>query len=256
MTQITSMIDIHSHLLPGVDDGSRTLEQSVEVLTRFAREGVREVVCTPHLKASRAKQAPIARFREKFAELRAAAPAEVTLHLGWEIMLDEPAVDLSAAGLALGSSNAVLVEWSRHGLPPNHQDELFRIRMAGRVPVIAHVERYPGITPEVVAGWRRGGAVIQMDAAAPLMGYEKRDLALSLLEHGLIDLFAADNHGDQRSLAPTRAWLLEQGFDVQCELLTAANAGLVLKNEHPEPVPPMKIQTGWLARLKQLVLKR
>jgi protein-tyrosine phosphatase len=249
------MIDIHSHLLPGVDDGSRTLEQSVAVLTRFAQEGVREVVCTPHLKASRAKQAPIARFREKFAELQAAAPRELTLHLGWEIMLDEPAVDLSREGLSLGSSNAVLVEWSRHGLPPNHQDELFRIRMSGRVPVIAHVERYPGITPEIVAGWKHGGAVIQMDAAAPLMGYEKRDLALELLAHGLIDLFAADNHGDQRSRAPTRAWMLELGLEHQCELLTGANAGLVLRNEPPEPVPPMKVQRGWLQRLKERVLK-
>lgn len=250
------MIDIHSHLLPGVDDGSRTLEQSVEVLRRFEREGVVEVVCTPHLKASRAAKAPVALFREKLAELRAAAPVGVVLHLGWEIMLDEPGMDLSATGLALGSSNAVLVEWSRHGLPPNHQDELFRIRMSGRVPVIAHVERYPGVTPEVVAGWRRGGAVIQMDAAAPLMGYEKRELALSLLEHGLVDLFAADNHGDERSLAPTRGWLLEQGFAAQCELLTGANAGLVLRNEAPEPVPPMKIADGWLRRFRQLILRR
>ena len=90
------MIDIHSHLLPGVDDGSPSFAVSVPVLQRFCDDGVTTVVCTPHLNASKAAEAPIERYREIFAELQRRAPAGIGLQLGWEIMLDTPHVDLTS----------------------------------------------------------------------------------------------------------------------------------------------------------------
>src|SRR5262245_20077603 len=69
------MIDIHTHLLPGVDDGARTIGESLPVLERFVGEGVETVVCTPHLAASRVADAPYTRHAEVFAELMAAAPS-------------------------------------------------------------------------------------------------------------------------------------------------------------------------------------
>ncbi|MDB4898798.1 MAG: hypothetical protein JWN53_606, partial [Gemmatimonadetes bacterium] len=86
------MIDIHSHLLPGVDDGSPSIEASVAVLERFGTEGVECVVLTPHLSASRASHAPHDAHRAILETLRAAAPTVPELRLGWEIMLDEPHV--------------------------------------------------------------------------------------------------------------------------------------------------------------------
>ena len=67
------MIDIHSHLLPGVDDGSKSIEQSVPILQRFGVDGVTTLVCTPHLNASQIASAPYAKHVELMAELRAAA---------------------------------------------------------------------------------------------------------------------------------------------------------------------------------------
>ena len=84
------MIDIHSHLLPGVDDGSPSIEVSVPVLERFRDDGVTMVVCTPHLNASQVGSAPYAAHVEILRTLRAAAPAVPELRLGWEIMLDAP----------------------------------------------------------------------------------------------------------------------------------------------------------------------
>ena len=69
------MIDIHTHLLPGVDDGSPSVEASVPVLERFRKDGVTVLVCTPHLKASDAHRAPIERHREILAKLVEGAPA-------------------------------------------------------------------------------------------------------------------------------------------------------------------------------------
>ena len=148
------MIDLHSHLLPGVDDGSPSVAKSVPVLQRFASQGVEVLVLTPHLTASRAAKAPHARHAELLEELRAAAPDGPELRLGWEIMLDEPNVDLRSRQLALGESTAVLVEFPRVAVPMRAAVELARIRASGLVPVLAHPERYWGCTPQTVAEWR------------------------------------------------------------------------------------------------------
>jgi protein-tyrosine phosphatase len=250
------MIDLHSHLLPGVDDGSPSVEVSASVLDRFAGDGVELVVCTPHLNASDAATAPIARHRELLAELRAAAPASVALTLGWEIMLDVPGADLRGPDLSLGGASAVLVEFPRNGVPDSAAAELFRIRMSGVVPVLAHPERYWGCTVERVRKWREVGAVIQTDAAVLLGSGAMAALAKALLREGLIDCIASDNHGDSRSLASARQWLEEIGATEQAHMLTRANADRVLQNLPPLPVAGVTFERGVLARLRELLLRR
>src|SRR5262245_9360183 len=149
------MIDVHTHLLPGVDDGSPSVDVSIPILQRFAADGVQIVVCTPHLDASKADRAPHERHLEILSALRARAAVSPELRLGWEIMLDRPGVDLRDKRLSLAGSSAVLVEFPRMMIPPNAADELFRLRMSGVVPVLAHPERYWGCTAELVEAWRR-----------------------------------------------------------------------------------------------------
>ena len=155
------MIDIHSHLLPGVDDGSPSIAVSVPVLERFAADGVECVVLTPHLVASQARRAPFEKHLAILETLRAAVSRGPELRLGWEIMLDEPNADLRASHLGLGGSSAVLVELPRTSVPAGAATELFRLRSAGSVPVLAHPERYWGCTVAKVAEWRKAGAVIR-----------------------------------------------------------------------------------------------
>jgi protein-tyrosine phosphatase len=246
------LIDIHSHLLPGVDDGSPTVEVSIPVLRNFTASGVRTVVCTPHLLASRAATAPYDTHAEILETLRRHAPAGLELALGWEIMLDIPGADLRSPRLGLGGSTAVLVEFSHGGAPPTAADELFRQRMTGVVPVLAHAERYWGTTPERVEEWRGVGAVIQVDSDA-LYGHGRTQrLAVDLLQRGLVDVIASDNHGDSRSLASARDWLLDIGADEQARLLTETNASRLLANEPPLPVPPLEPRRGMLTRLRGL----
>lgn len=247
------MIDIHSHLLPGVDDGSRSIEQSVLVLERFAADGVELLVCTPHLDASMAHAAPVERNRALLAELVERAPAAPRLALGFEIMLDAPGVDLTAPGLALAGSRAVLVEFPLHGAPPRADRELARLRESGVVPVVAHPERYRGCTPDDVRAWRAAGAVIQMDATMLLSGSPVAALARTLLEEGLVDCMASDNHGDRRTLAAARDWLVELGAEEEARLLTAINAGRLLAGEPMLPVAPIPRASSMLGRLRELM---
>lgn len=248
------MIDVHSHLLPGVDDGSQSIEESLPVLEEFVMDGVDYLVCTPHLDASRAHLAPYDHHTELLNELRRAAPPAIRLELGWEIMLDVPGADLSAPHLGLAGSGAVLVEFPRTGIPPNSAEELFRLRMSGVVPVLAHPERYIGLTLEHVVAWKRAGAAIQMDVQA--LGGKGRTAmaALAMLEAGLVDLFASDNHGDARSLGIGRRWLLEHGTEEHVKLLTEVNASQLLAGQGMYPVPPLRRRRGMLARFMELVL--
>jgi protein-tyrosine phosphatase len=250
------VIDIHSHLLPGVDDGSADIATSVAVLARFAQHGLEVLVCTPHLEASRAQEAPYARHRELLAELIAAAPDKPELRLGWEIMLDRPGCDLHAPHLSLGGARAVLVEFPRAYLPTGTSDELARIRRSGVVPVVAHPERYYGCTVDTVRAWRDAGAVIQTDATMLLARGPMTDLAKSLLAAGLIDCLASDNHGDRRSLAAARVWLEEMGADEHARILTHANAARVLADEPTLPVPPLPLVRGMVRRLRELLFGR
>ena len=248
------MIDVHTHLLPGVDDGSPSADVSIPVLERFAADGVQIVICTPHLDASRAASAPYERHLEILASLRTVAHVSPELRLGWEIMLDRPGVDLRDPRFSLGGSNAVLVEFPRMMIPPNASDELFRLRMSGVVPVLAHPERYWGCTSDRVEEWRRVGAVIQMDVAGVFASGAQGALAASMLEKGYVDLLASDTHGDARALLPARKWLVEIGADATADLLTRRNAAHLLAGEPLESVPPIERRRGMFGRLKELLL--
>jgi tyrosine-protein phosphatase YwqE len=101
------------------------------------------------------------------------------------------------------------------------------------------------------------GAVIQMDAIMIFGSAPMARFARTLLEEGLVDCIASDNHGDRRSLAAARRWLVEVGAEEQAQLLTHTNAMRLLANEPLLPVAPIpRVEPGMLGRLKELLLGR
>jgi len=251
------VIDLHTHLLPGVDDGATAIDESVAVLERFAAEGVTVVVCTPHLDASVAHEAPVEKHAVLHAELAARAPAGLALRTGWEIQLDRPGIDLTSPALHLGGSTAALVEFHNMTVPPNSAKEIYRLRMSGVVPLLAHPERYQGATPELVEEWRGAGGVMQLDAYMLFGRAPICRLARVLLQQGLIDCIASDNHGDRRSLIAARRWLEELGAAEQARILTETNPARLLAGERLLPVDPVaEANEGVLARLRDLITGR
>ncbi len=246
------MIDLHTHLLPGVDDGSRTAENSVRVLERWRSEGVSDVACTPHLDASRAAEAPFDAYAGLLRDLQARAPAGLRLHKGFEIMLDVPNADLTDPRLTLGNSKAVLVEFPRQPLGEHATDDLMQLRASGVIPVIAHPERYQGISIDRLHIWRDLGVVIQGDALLLLASGSKGDFARKALALGLLDILASDNHGDSRSLSTVRLWLHEVGGDRHATILMDHNPRHVLEDEMLEGVPPLHEHKSIWDRLREL----
>ncbi len=135
--------DWHSHLLPGVDDGVKTMAESLLLLQEYERLGVREVWLTPHIMED-VPNTTVA-LRDRFAALQAAYDGSVQLHLAAEYMLDNLFAERFESGdlLPLGDDgNHLLVETSCFSPPTGFHDLLERIKTAGFRPVLAHPERY------------------------------------------------------------------------------------------------------------------
>jgi len=168
----------------------------------------------------------------------------VTLVGGFEIMLDEPGVDLAALPVRLGDSRAVLVEFPRGAAPVGAERELARLRASGLVPVVAHPERYADMAPARAAAWRAAGAALQGDATTLALGGGRGRRARALLAAGAYDLLASDNHGDERSLATARALLVAHGAADAAALLTEINPARLLADDAPLPVPGVSLPDG------------
>lgn len=246
------MIDLHSHLLPGVDDGSRSVGQSVAVLERWQAAGVTDVCLTPHVPASSASAGVPAAHDAAFAALVARAPAGVRLHRGAEIMLDVPPTAVALRGHTLAGSRYALVEFPRMIAEEAVRNALTGVVRSGLVPVLAHPERYTSCSAAAVHRWRQTGARMQVDATTLVSPQPRGDRARSLVRHGLADIIAADNHGDSRSLPVGYQALVEFGGGAQAELLARSNPAAILADEPLAAVAPLEIRRSFLQRLRRL----
>ena len=248
------MIDLHTHLLPGVDDGAETAEQSVEVLTKFAEQGVTAVCCTPHLKASEFSEAPCADMDELLGELVAMVPNGPRLVRGFEIMLDMPAPVFHDRCLNLNRTRYALVEFGRLVPADPSVEVLARITAQGVVPVLAHPERYAACNLENARRWMDAGAVLQVDATTILGDTKRAERARDLLTAGYGAILASDNHGDGRSLAVAVEWMETHGAREQARLLAYENPSAILADVPLMDVPPVRLRRSWYSMLKDFVV--
>ena len=261
---VPPVIDLHCHLLPGLDDGARTTEQAISALCLLAEHGVTEVVCTPHLRAGDIVAfggRAIERRDAALAALRSVAPSQPVLHPGFEILLDEPARPswLCDGRYALCGSRHYLVEFRLSvvaGLATRILEDIVR---AGATPVVAHVERYGACSPGVIVDWRSVGAKIQVDATALTRPTSRGRLARSLVAEGLVDVLAADNHGDTRSLRTAVKFLRTgtadgtEAVERAVSALTRENPKAVVSGASMAVVPPIRFDEGWMERLRRLL---
>ena len=248
------MIDLHSHLLPGVDDGSKSVEQSVSVLRAMAAQGITDICLTPHFAASLAGRGVPAAHDAAFAVLLAVAPEGIRLHRGAEVLLDRPLPASAAAErrITLGGSRYILVEFTRLVASQTVLQALTLLVDSGLVPILAHPERYSSCTPRAVGRWRETGARMQVDATTILAATARGERARQLLARGLADIAAADNHGDDRTLFAAWEALAEQGGELEAELLMKKNPAAILADQGLEAVPPIVVRRSLIQRIRRL----
>ena len=192
---------MHSHIIPGVDDGSVDMEESLQ-MTKIAYEsGVRRLCATPHIREGWRTETVI--LRQKLDELIALKNqlglTDMELLLGAEYMLDEFLMEklLKREVLTL-PGNLVLVETSFYAPPINLDEMLFEIEIKGYTPLIAHPERYDFYqrTPSTYTSLKDKGYLFQLDLMSLQGGYGRstQKTAKILLEQGMFDYVGSDMH--------------------------------------------------------------
>lgn len=199
------LFDIHCHLIPGVDDGSQTMEESLEALRLEYEEGVRTIICTSHFSAD-CETGYAARIKDSFEQLKkrlkeTSYGAEMKLYLGNELMYTESVLDCLESGQAytMAGGHYVLVEF----LPGVRYEELYRglrkLCSGGYAPILAHMERYRCLAKneERLDELKDLGIYLQVNGASLFGGLFDSASAnvRKLCKAGRIHFLATDSHG-------------------------------------------------------------
>jgi protein-tyrosine phosphatase len=163
------MIDIHQHLIYGVDDGSPDLETSLGMARESAANGVTRIVCTPH--ASERYPYVTALIEERFAELSHKLQGQMELSLACDFHMTAENVYEASANpfrFSIDGKGYLLIEFSNTAIPPQISDAMFLLQSVGYKLIITHPERYPALLgqPEMLAEWIRKGSLVQVTAGS------------------------------------------------------------------------------------------
>ena len=190
------MIDIHTHILPAVDDGSESIENSIKMLNDLKESGVTDVILTPHYRGKYLcnKEALKIQF-EKIKALAKDIP--VNLYLGQEIYVEKDTFNLLSSGelLTLNNTKYVLLEF-HHVNPSDIVEAVYVAKMRGFIPIVAHVERYEYLQFDDVFEIKNLGGLIQINASS-LVNKKNKDYykrVKKLLKNNLVDFVASDCH--------------------------------------------------------------
>ncbi len=191
------MVDIHSHVLPCVDDGSISVEQSLEMLKDAIRDGVSDIVFTPHYRKGMFMKSvdDIKNAFSNFQECVKGLP--ISIHLGQEIAHDNTIFTAIKDGklLTLNNTNYVLLEF-RYTEYVDIVGAIFESKAHGLKPIIAHIERYEYVSVKDVEEFVSLGAIIQLNADSLVLkrGKSYKSFAQKLLSKGLVHVVANDMH--------------------------------------------------------------
>ena len=192
------MIDIHNHILYGVDDGSKDLDMSLAMLKEEMEQGVSTIYLTPH-QNQQTLTGPLLKERyQSFLEELKDKGIDMDIRLGAEIYY-YPGLKqdlLSGKALTMDESKYVLVEFSTR-TETNVSEIVYELVMAGFTPIIAHIERYPYLKKEDYFDIKEAGGLIQINSGS-FSHFSSRGLIKYLLKNDLVDYVATDAHDNSR----------------------------------------------------------
>lgn len=242
------MVDIHSHILPEVDDGPKTWDVSVEMCRRAAADGITHMVATPHAN----ERYPYDREKVKgmVTRLQQELGDALTIGLGCDFHLSyeniQDAIE-HPTRYVINDTRYLLVEFSNYGVPHNTSDSFHKLGDAGMTPVITHPERNPILRENLqrVIEWAEQGCVVQVTGSAltGFWGERSQRAALWLLERQAVHVLATDAHDLEKRvpiLSTARDAAAQICGDDIAEALVETNPQAIVDNQglpyFPRPV--------------------
>ena len=234
------MIDIHTHILPGCDDGSPDMETSMKKIRKMADAGIDGIVLTPHFIRNQYHNTSNV-ITGKFKKLKSQLKKEnilLNIYQAAEVYLDSNIKkDIESEKLVIVNTNYVLVETNLTGFPSDFFDILYELVKSGYRPILAHPERYADIIndPSSAEDLVHRDIYLQLNAGSLIGHYGRsvKNTAWYLLEMGFTHFLASDDHckSEDYSLPAAMDEIRKQIDDYTVELLTVINPKKMLNNE-------------------------
>ncbi len=231
-------LDLHSHFLPGLDDGAPDRATTQEMIRALADLGFSDLTATPHQKPG--QYLPSLQAIDA-AYAATSAVAGVTLHLAAENMWDDLLLQRADADQipSYDQGRAFLFELQLMHLPPALFDFLFKLRRKDRLPVLAHPERYEPLWDDLDLAARLAGScalLVDLPALAGKHGRQRTKPARRMVEEGIAQAVATDAHSvsDVRDAAEGIAWIKKRMGDRALQRLLADNPRRIFAGELPD----------------------
>lgn len=197
------LYDIHCHILPGVDDGARNMEEALWMLNKEYKDGVRHVILTPHFRYEMFEphmNIVTRGFMQLRREIGNVGQGDMQIYLGCELHSSMDMVECLKKGrrLTMAGSRYVLVEFSNNDEKSYIEERIRSLLMNGFIPIIAHAERYHATRNDIrfLSELREAGAYIQInaDTISGQSGFGEKMFAKKLMKQGLLDFVGSDGH--------------------------------------------------------------
>lgn len=247
------MVDIHCHILPGMDDGSQSLDQSIAMIKLASEAGTTDIVATPH--ANRNYRFDPEAIAAKIQELGEATGHAVNLHSGCDFHLSASNIEdaLGHPGkYTINHRGYLLVEFSDFLIPPTTEEILGRLRAAGMAPIITHPERNRLLHERIdqLRTWVDNGAFVQVTAQSFLgrFGRAAKSFSDMLMKNGLIHFVASDGHDTEHRppvLSEARQYIARSYGEARAQALFVTNPRAVLSGDPIDPLNPEPRKRRW-----------
>lgn len=232
------MTDLHTHILPGMDDGPKDTASALALLELQLQQGVRNLALTSHFCCDiESPEAFLARRSRAFSELRDAAPEGISLKQGAEVFFTPELFYTDVRMLCLEGTNYLLLELPILQKPPFLEEYLMHLRSQGIIPLIAHAERYVYIqrNPVILTDWIANGALIQVNSGS-LTG-DAGKFVCKLIKWGLVHVLASDAHSADHRPPDLRRGLQTAAHKIGSETVRelARNAECIYSGQDVRP---------------------
>ena len=234
------MIDIHNHILPNLDDGSKSTEMSLNMLKYAYEQGVTDVVNTVHFQHPTFLNIDnsldnIQRIAKSLQSKLDEFKIPIKIHLGSEVFYYENLIKISDEPLTtLGGRKYMLIEFSPKNIPNSQKQTLYDLKMSGITPIIAHPERYKLVQENfsIVYDWINAGCLIQVDAGSllGLMGEKAKNSSHLIIKEKCCHILASDAHNDSN-----RNFCIKDAYNHVKNIIGKENSDLLVY-EHPSSI--------------------